>query len=565
MSIDGGKDSLSMAARVNQETVKAPGTLVISTYAPCDDITARVTPCFATVDGALLYIPLNPELPDSQGGLFETRPWRLGGTAFAHSTAQIGDACANLEDSSTLITAFNAIQALLPSEDGDPHISAGHDVSDGGLITTLIEMSIASDCGVRINFPCAAPLARQALLAEEPGVVVEVPLSHLAAVQHILLQHGVANVVLGHVCGESLAFTISCSDGTVLINDTVQALRMSWESTSLLLEMRQTEPQCVEEERRWLSSAHAPLYSVNTDDPAPKRIRHDGSHETSLPKAVNGCLTPLLRPLSNAPRVAVIREEGSNGDREMANAFRLAGFETVDVHMNDLRLGKLDLRAFRGVAFVGGFSYADALDSAKGWAASIRFNPTVLANFEAFKQQSNTFSLGVCNGAQLMMLLGWIPAVDPNTSDADQPRFMFNRSGRFESRFSTVRIDASPAVMLQGMEGQVLGVWVAHGEGRTLFPNKRIEDQVLQQGLGCVRYVDWQGNLAQTYPENPNGSAHAIAALCSPDGRHLAIMPHPERCFLNWQWPWVPRHWGHPLKPSPWMKMFENAYEWCCA
>jgi phosphoribosylformylglycinamidine synthase len=269
--------------------------------------------------------------------------------------------------------------------------------------------------------------------------------------------------------------------------------------------------------------------------------------------------TALLRR-TDKPRVAIIREEGSNGDREMTSAFHLAGFEPWDVMMTDLLDGRITLDGFRGVVFVGGFSYADVLDSAKGWAASIRFNKKAWDQFERFYYRTDTFSLGVCNGCQLMALLGWVPW--RGIADELQPRFIHNKSGRFESRFSTLKILKSPAIMLQGMEGSVLGIWVAHGEGMAYFPDKAIYREA-EFGLAPVRFVDDGNEITEAYPFNPNGSPAGIAGLCSPDGRHLTMMPHPERTVLAWQWPWLPEELKRTLEASPWLRMFQNAREWC--
>jgi len=228
--------------------------------------------------------------------------------------------------------------------------------------------------------------------------------------------------------------------------------------------------------------------------------------------------------------------------------------------MSDLLSGRITLDGFRGLAAVGGFSYADVLDSAKGWAGSIRFNEGLRQQFDHFYDRSDTFSLGVCNGCQLLALLGWVPW--RGLADIEQPRFVHNNSGRFESRFATVTIEPSPAIMLRGMEGSTLGIWLQHGEGRALFPQSEVLDRVRSQGLAPVRYVDDDGQATEAYPFNPNGSPEGIAALCSPDGRHLAIMPHPERTFLPWQWAWTPRVW-RPMKVSPWLRLFQNARQWC--
>ena len=216
---------------------------------------------------------------------------------------------------------------------------------------------------------------------------------------------------------------------------------------------------------------------------------------------------------------------------------------------------------FRGIAFVGGFSYADVLDSAKGWAGVIRFNKKLSEQFERFYERPDTFSLGVCNGCQLMALLGWVPW--KGIPDKLQPRFIQNKSGRFESRFSTVHILPSPPLCLKEWKDSTLGVWVAHGEGRLYFPEKEIMQEVIRRDLAPIRFVDDNGEFTETYPFNPNGSPLGITALCSPDGRHLAMMPHPERTFLKWQWPYMPEEWKKNLEASPWLRMFQNAREWC--
>ena len=241
--------------------------------------------------------------------------------------------------------------------------------------------------------------------------------------------------------------------------------------------------------------------------------------------------------------------------------------------MVDLVSGKMALDCFRGIVFVGGFSYADVLGSAKGWAAVLKYNRTVLAQLQAFRTRTDTFSLGVCNGCQLMALLGWVPGTcnaftghDSTDSDVldplEQPRFIHNYSGRFEVRFSTVTIMSSPSVLLQGMQGSSLGVWVAHGEGKAHFPKAHVLSTVLNSSLAPLRYVDDANQPTEAYPFNPNGSTHGVAALCSIDGRHLAMMPHPERCFCTWQWPWMPPKW-FKLQSGPWLQLFHNGREFC--
>jgi phosphoribosylformylglycinamidine synthase len=245
----------------------------------------------------------------------------------------------------------------------------------------------------------------------------------------------------------------------------------------------------------------------------------------------------------------------------MTSAFLAAGFDAWDVTVSDLLSGSATLDQFRGLVFVGGFSFADVLDSGKGWAGVIKFNESVYQQFQDFRKRPDTFSLGVCNGCQLMALLGWIPSTEGLPEDK-QPRLLHNDSGKFESRFSSVKIEESPAVMFKGMEGSALGVWVAHGEGRFHFPDKSVHDMVEKDRLVPLRYVNDSNEPTEAYPFNPNGSPGGIAALCSDDGRHLAMMPHPERVFTTWQWPWTPSDWID-FKAGPWLRMFQNARDFC--
>jgi phosphoribosylformylglycinamidine synthase len=261
------------------------------------------------------------------------------------------------------------------------------------------------------------------------------------------------------------------------------------------------------------------------------------------------------------PRVAIVREEGSNGDREMTSAFFTAGFEPWDVTMTDLLEGRMTLDDFKGAVFVGGFTYADVLDSAKGWAGIIRFSPGLKEMFDNFYSRPDTFSLGVCNGCQLMTLIGWVPW--KGIDETKQPRFISNPSGRFESRWATVKILKSPSIMLKGMEDSILGIWVAHREGHLHCPYGKILSDISDLNLAPIVFVDDKGVATEKYPFNPNSSPSGFTALCSPDGRHLAMMPHPERSFLLWQWPWIPDKFRSGLSASPWLKMFQNAREWC--
>jgi phosphoribosylformylglycinamidine synthase len=382
------------------------------------------------------------------------------------------------------------------------------------------------------------PLA--VLFAEELGLVVEADEDDLEEVLAAFRRADVPAAAIGRTL-EGPDIRIAVASREVLSGD-VHGLRDVWESTAFRLERRQADPECVEAEERGLRHRHAPAWRL-TYDPVPT--------------------PPAILTADRRPAVAVLREEGSNSDREMAAAFHLAGFDTWDVAMSDLLAGRVVLdERFRGLAAVGGFSYADVLDSAKGWAGTIRFHPELRRQFDAFRDREDTFTLGVCNGCQLLALLGWVPWT--GLEDAAQPRFIHNASGRFESRFATVRIERSPSLFFAGMEGSQLGIWLQHGEGRAHFPDPRVLERVESEELVPLRYADDGGDPTDAYPFNPNGSERAIAALTSPDGRQLAIMPHPERTTLTWNWPWRPRAWhDHPV--SPWLRLFQNARDWCDA
>ncbi|CAF2064768.1 unnamed protein product [Brassica napus] len=529
IAIDGGKDSLSMAAHADGEVVKAPGNLVISAYVTCPDITKTVTPDLKLGDdagGVLLHVDL------AKGKR------RLGGSALAQVFGQIGNDCPDVDDVPYLKNVFEGVQALI-SED---LVSAGHDISDGGLIVAALEMAFAGNKGVSLNLDSNGISLFETLFSEELGLVMEISSKNLDAVLEKLRGFNVAAEIIGKVTDSPLIEVKV--DGITHLSEETSFLRDMWEDTSFQLEKLQRLASCVEMEKEGLKLRHEPNWKLS--------FTPSWTNDSYMSKDVK-------------PRVAVIREEGSNGDREMSAAFYAAGFEPWDVTVSDLLAGAITLDQFRGIVFVGGFSYADVLDSAKGWAASIRFNSPLLTQFQEFYKRPDTFSLGICNGCQLMALLGWVPGPQVGGSlDTAQPRFVHNESGRFECRFTSVTIKDSPSIMLKGMEGSTLGVWAAHGEGRAYFPDEGVLDRMLHSDLAPLRYCDDDGSVTEAYPFNLNGSPLGIAAICSPDGRHLAMMPHPERCFLMWQYPWYPKGWEvEKAGPSPWLKMFQNARDWC--
>jgi phosphoribosylformylglycinamidine synthase len=550
IAVDGGKDSLSMAARVtdasgNTETVKSPGTLVISAYVTCPDITKVITPDLKRPgQSKLLFIDLAPGKN------------RMGGSALAQCYRQVGDASPDVDDTELLKRSFDLIQRLI-SED---LILSGHDRSDGGLITSLLEMAFAGNCGIEVDIGSTEALklgsleagkpgsALPVLFSEELGMVIEYSPENEVVITGMLQESNIPYQVIGRTTADKrvhISLLTPPSSPVTVLDEDMRVLRGIWEETSYQFERLQRDPECAAEEKKNIYDRKGPSFKLSfVPEPTPKE----------------------LIERAHKPKVAIIREEGSNGDREMTSAFFAAGLEPWDVTMTDFLDEKADLDDFRGVVFVGGFSYADVLDSAKGWAGVIRYNERIWRKFQSFYLRPDTFSFGVCNGCQLAALLGWVPW--QGIPDTIQPRFIHNRSGRFESRFVSVKIMESPSIMLKGMEGSTLGVWVAHGEGLAYFPDDSIRRSVLDKGLAPIRFVDDDGNITEQYPFNPNGSPDGITALCSPDGRHLALMPHPERAFLKWQWGWMPEEWrgggGDPSRQvSPWLTMFRNARQWC--
>ncbi|TMW61487.1 hypothetical protein Poli38472_012678 [Pythium oligandrum] len=538
VAVDGGKDSLSMAAKVNKQDVKAPGTLVITMYAACDDVEKTATPDLKTdVDASNLYYVD-----------FGKGAYRLGGSALAQVYNQLGNVSPDVEDAALFKNAFTATQAAIKKD----LVLAGHDRSDGGLVVTLLEMAFAGNCGIEVDIPYTAVKdvttkdVLNALFAEELGLVFQVAAGTSSSdVEAIFQQHNVPLVKLGKVIKEG-DIKIAVNGQNVITDKTVD-LRDVWEATSFELEKKQCNPECVAAEQSSLRTRAGPSWNVTYDVvPTPER----------------------QLSTRNVHRVAVIREEGSNGEREMLSAFHAAGFEVWDVIMSDLVAKRITLdERFRGIAFVGGFSFADVMGSAKGWAGVVKFHADVLKQFTAFRERQDTFSLGVCNGCQLMSLLGWVDApnakqLEEQVSTSATPRFIHNESGRYESRFVSVKIEKTNSVMLKGMEGSSLGVWVAHGEGRAHFTHPAIMQSMIDQQLVPLSYVDDNQQPTEEYPFNPNGSPRGIAGLVSADGRHLCMMPHPERVFLKWQWPYMPKHFQE-LPASPWLKLFQNAKTFC--
>lgn len=509
INIPTGKDSLSMTQKYpDGSVVIAPGTVIISAAAEVEDIRKTVTPALQPrPESHILYI-------DFSGDTF-----KLGGSSFAQVLNLLGTEAPAVKDATYFASAFNAIQTLIK----DGHILAGHDISSGGLITALLEMAFPTpDAGLHVDVTAFGTDTITTLFSENPGVLVQVADSN--TVTEVLKAANIRFVSLGKVTGERV-LKLTTAEGETRFD--IDALRDVWFKTSFLLDSKQ-RPKAIAE-ARYANYKRQPL-------------------EYTFPSTFTGKLSAFglsaNREKPSGLRAAIIREKGVNGDREMAYALYLAGFDVKDVHMTDLVSGREDLSDIHFVVFVGGFSNSDVLGSAKGWAGAFLYNPRAKAALDNFYKRPDTLSLGVCNGCQLMMELG---LVYPEW--ADHPKMHHNASGKFESSFLNVSIPQNDSVMLSSLAGTRLGVWIAHGEGRFSLPEDTRSYRI------AATYSH------QEYPGTPSGSTHSIAALTSRDGRHLAIMPHIERSLFAWNWPYYPAERAGD-EVSPWMEAFVNARNW---
>ncbi len=518
-----GKDSMSMrtawVADGTPRAVVSPLSLIVSAFAPCDDVRPTWTPQLRADAGEtdLLFV-------DLAGGRM-----RLGASILAQVFGQVGNAVPDVEDPERIEGLFAALAELRR----DDLVLAYHDRSDGGVFVTLAEMAFAGRTGVSVDLnSLVGPGADQgeilaALFNEELGVVLQARTADRARVLETLARHGLPGVVLGTPTAAD-EVRIACG-GRVLLAEPRTALHRLWSETTWQMQTLRDNPASAQEEYdRVLDTGDPGLRPVLTFDPA---------EDVAAPFVSTGA----------RPRVAVLREQGVNGQVEMAAAFDRAGFEAVDVHMSDVIAGRVSLADFAGFAACGGFSYGDVLGAGEGWAKSILFNPRARDEFAAFFARGDSFALGVCNGCQMMSaLFELIPG-----SEA-WPRFVKNRSEQFEARLVMVEVPASPSLFFDGMAKSRIPVVTAHGEGRALFTRgQRPED-----AIACLRFVDDRGAVAEGYPYNVNGSPLGITGVTTPDGRFTIVMPHPERVFRSVQMSWHPDGWG---EDSPWMRLFRNA------
>ena len=508
INIPTGKDSMSMTQKYpDGEKVYAPGTVIISSVGEVSDINKTVSPVidYTAKDSKIIYL-------DFSGGTFE-----LGGSSFAQTQSELGDKTPEA-DAKTVINAFEIVQKLIENE----LVIAGHDVSSGGLITTLLEMNFPNTKGgldIDLTDLDEADTTK-ILFSEKPALVLQVDGNAIEE----LVRSSVSWKEIGFVKDERV---VRIKNDSYTHSFNIDQFRELWFKTSLLLDKKQTNPAIAEQRRE-------------------NRFLQPLSY--SFPKDFNGDAKTynldFNRKGKSGVKAAIIREQGVNSDREMAYALWLAGFDVKDVHMTDLISGREDLSEVNMIVFVGGFSNSDVLGSAKGWAGSFLFNEKAKAALDAFYARKDTLSLGVCNGCQLMMELGLI---SPEMAE-NHPKMHHNISGKFECGFVSVDIEETNSVMLQSMIGSKLGIWLAHGEGRFKLEGNESDYQI------PVKYT-YSG-----FPGNSNGSSFDAAALCSKDGRHLAIMPHLERSLFAWNWPYKKGLEGAEV--SPWMEPFRNAFEW---
>jgi Phosphoribosylformylglycinamidine (FGAM) synthase, synthetase domain len=508
INIPTGKDSLSMTQKYRDEVVFSPGTVIISASGEVSDIRKTIEPVIVNdLYTSLLYIDMSQD------------DFHLGGSSFAQIVNRLGDSAPSVKDPAYFAAVFNIVQELIVKG----KILAGHDISAGGMITTLLEMCFSNiSGGLTINLSALDELdTLKILFSQNPGIIIQV--KDEDEIAEILLENGVSYLSIGHPVTER---TLYISNGGYKDKFDIDYLRDKWFSTSYNFDRRQCGPELAKE--RFDSY-----------------VRHDLKINLSDFKGTFRSLgiTPDRRKKSGT-NAAIIREKGVNGDREMAYALYLAGFDVKDVHMTDLISGRETLEDISMIVFVGGFSNSDVLGSAKGWAGAFRYNKKAKDALKNFYLRNDTLSLGVCNGCQVMAELNLI-----FPEHKTMPKLLHNKSGKLESSFLGVRILPNNSIMLGDMAGMELGIWVAHGEGRFSLP-----------------YVESKYNIpmkfsAHTYPANPNGSDFDAAALCSEDGRHLVMMPHLERAYFPWQCGYYPPERRND-DITPWMKAFVNARKW---
>ena len=531
LTIPVGKDSMSMKTKWQQDgeerSVTSPLSLVITAFGAVKDIRKTVTPQLRT----------DSDLADEETRIvaidLSKGKNRLGGSCLAQVYKQLGTQTPDVDSSETLKGFFNAMQTLVNQE----KLLAYHDRSDGGLFTTVVEMAFAGHTGVDIDISKLAGDDLSVLFHEELGAVIQIRERDVDAVHAVLEHNGVLDCCtdIGRINNED---TIRFSrDGIEVLANSRTYYRTLWAQTTYQMQSMRDNPQCAQQEHDVKFDTEDPGLNVNLSFDINEDIVADLIAKDAL--------------AGTNPKVAILREQGVNSHVEMAAAFDRAGFIAIDVHMSDILSGRIDLADFNGLVACGGFSYGDVLGAGEGWAKSILFNANARAMFKTFFHRENTFSLGVCNGCQMLSNL---KEIIPGSET--WPRFVQNKSERFEARFSLVEVQESPSVLFKGMEGSRMPIAVSHGEGRTEFINDGAVDTANKSGMISMRFVDNYGQITETYPANPNGSQDGITALTTTDGRVTIMMPHPERVFRTVANSWHPDSWQ---EDSPWVRMFRNA------
>jgi phosphoribosylformylglycinamidine synthase len=521
IAIPVGKDSLSMQTvwrdGDSQKTMTSPLSLIISAFAPVEDISKTLTPQLQKTESVLILLDLGRGKN------------RLGASVLAQVYQQMGNECPDLDSASLLKAFFEFIQSL----NLQGKVLAYHDRSDGGLLATICEMMFAGRIGVAVELEGLGQQPMDILFNEELGAVIQVRREDAGSVLKLAEQAGLGacvHMLGGIVDQQMLRITMA---GVDIFTAGRAELQRIWSATSYRIQALRDNPDCAQQQHDRIM-----------DDKDP------GLH-ANLTFAMDEDITAAYIG-KQRPRVAILREQGVNGHVEMAAAFDAAGFASFDVHMNDIIFGRVSLKDFTGLVACGGFSYGDVLGAGGGWAKSILFNTRARDEFAAFFSRNDSFGLGVCNGCQMLsMLKELIPGTEY------WPRFMRNASEQFEARVAMVEVQRSPSILFAGMEGSRMPVAIAHGEGRTEFTMNPAE--VLQLNKVALSYIDNSGNLTTEFPANPNGSPFGITGLTNDDGRFTIMMPHPERCFRTLQNSWHPEEWG---EYGPWMRMFRNARVW---
>ncbi|MCK5880455.1 MAG: phosphoribosylformylglycinamidine synthase, partial [Sinobacterium sp.] len=528
ITIPVGKDSMSMRTvweddkTGEQKSVTSPMSLVITAFAPVTDVRQVLTPQLQLDQGdsRLIFIDCANEAK------------RMGGSCLAQAYQQLGNEAPDLDDAAQFKAIFDAIQSSIKQG----LLKAYHDKSDGGLLVTLAEMGFAAHCGFEVDIESIkrGGSAIDTLFNEELGAVVQVLDGDVEAVQNIFADHGVAqclSVIGKPYAGESMLIT---EQGNPIVAKTRAQLQKVWTQTSFEIQRLRDNPDCAQQEFDKITQLD--------DKGINPSIRFDAQDNVAASLIASG----------HRPKMAILREQGVNGQNEMAAAFDHAGFTAIDVHMSDLLSGRVNLADFKGLVACGGFSYGDVLGAGEGWAKTVLYNTQLREQFKAFFHREDTFTLGVCNGCQMLsQLKDLIPGAD------HWPKFVRNHSEQFEARYSQIEIVESASILLKGMEGSVVPVAVAHGEGRVEFADTSAQQQGVSQL--AARFVDSAHAVASQYPDNPNGSPEGMTSFCNDDGRVTIMMPHPERVFRTVTHSWAPSSWGDD---SPWMRLFRNARVW---